>query len=125
MNRSFVSLGSGLAFLGVALGAFGTHGLKDRLSEANLKIWQTAVQYHLIHAVALVLIGLLAAQDSSRGIRTAGWLMFTGILIFSGSLYALALTDIKWLGAITPLGGLAFLTAWLTLAIVFGRNPAK
>jgi uncharacterized membrane protein YgdD (TMEM256/DUF423 family) len=121
MNRTFVSLGSAFAFLGVALGAFGTHGLRDRLSEANLKIWQTGVQYHLIHAVALVLVGLLAAQESGRAVRTAGWLMAVGIVIFSGSLYALAVTDVKILGAITPLGGLCFLASWLTLAVSFGR----
>lgn len=124
MNRLFVSLGSGMAFIGIALGAFGTHGLRDRVSEANLKIWQTAVQYHLIHAVSLVLVGLLAAQHSGRAVKTAGWLMFGGILIFSGSLYALAVTDLRVLGAITPLGGLCFLAAWLTLAITFSsRRP--
>lgn len=122
MNRTFVSLGSGFAFLGIALGAFGTHGLRDRISEANLKIWQTGVQYHLIHAVAIVLVGLLAAHESGRALRAVGWLMAAGIVIFSGSLYALAVTDVKILGAITPLGGLCFLGAWLTLAIAFGRK---
>jgi uncharacterized membrane protein YgdD (TMEM256/DUF423 family) len=122
MNRTFVSLGSGMAFLGIALGAFGTHGLRDRLTEANLKIWQTGVQYHLIHAVSLVLVGLLAAHQTGRGIRTAGWLMAAGIAIFSGSLYALALSDIKWFGAITPLGGLCFLVAWMILAVAFGKK---
>jgi uncharacterized membrane protein YgdD (TMEM256/DUF423 family) len=97
--------------------------LKDRLSEANLKIWQTGVQYHMIHAVALVLVGLLAAHET-KGIRLIGWLMTAGIVIFSGSLYALALTDVKVLGAITPLGGLCFLGAWATLAVTFGRKPA-
>jgi uncharacterized membrane protein YgdD (TMEM256/DUF423 family) len=122
MNRTFVSLGSGFAFLGIALGAFGTHGLRDRISEANLKIWQTGVQYHLIHAVAIVLVGLLAAHESGRALRAVGWLMAAGIVIFSGSLYALAVTDVKILGAITPLGGLCFLAAWLTLAFAFGRK---
>jgi len=122
MNRTFVSLGSGFAFVGIALGAFGTHGLKDRLSEASMKIWQTGVQYHLIHSVALVLVGLLAVQEPGRSIRNAGWLMAAGIVIFSGSLYALALTNVKILGAITPLGGLAFLAAWLILAVNFGRQ---
>jgi len=80
------------------------------------------VQYHLIHAVAIVLVGLLAAHESGRALRAVGWLMAAGIVIFSGSLYALAVTDVKILGAITPLGGLCFLAAWLTLAFAFGRK---
>jgi len=122
MKRQFVSLGSALAFLGIALGAFGTHGLRDRVSAESLKIWQVGVQYHLIHAVALVLVGLLAAHEPAKSVAKAGWLMVGGIAIFSGSLYLLALTDIKVLGAITPLGGLCFLAAWATLAVVFGRK---
>ena len=116
MNRTFVAMGSGLAFFAVALGAFGTHSLRDRLSPASLQIWQTGVQYHLIHAVALVLIGLIAAHSPSKGVKTAGWLIYYGVLIVSGSLYALSLTGIKVLGAITPLGGLCFLAGWATLA---------
>ena len=122
MNRTFVGFGSGLAFLGVALGAFGTHGLKDRLTPASIEIWKTAVQYHMIHAVALILIGILLDQRDTKAVRNAGWLMVAGIAIFSGSLYALAVTDVKILGAITPLGGLCFLTSWATLAVAFGRK---
>ncbi len=126
MNRSFVSIGSGLAFVGIALGAFGTHGLKDRISEASIKIWQTGVQYHLIHALAIVMVGILATHESARAVQRAGWLMVAGIGIFSGSLYLLAITGIKILGAITPLGGLCFLAAWLMLATTFGkRNQAS
>jgi len=123
MNRTFVSLGSGLAFLGIALGAFGTHGLKANLTGASIDIWKTAVQYHLIHAIALVAVGLLLERTNAKAIQNAGWLMVAGIAIFSGSLYALAVTDIKILGAITPLGGLCFLTAWATLAVTYGRKP--
>jgi len=115
MNRTFVSLGSGMAFVGIALGAFGTHGLRDRLSETDMKIWQTGVQYHLIHAVGLVLTGLLAAYHTGPGIRTAGKLMAVGIVIFSGSLYALALTRQPYLGAITPIGGVSMIAGWLLL----------
>ena len=121
MNRTFVALGSSLAFLGVALGAFGTHGLKDRLSPASIEIWKTAVQYHLIHALALVFIGLLASQIQSKNIERAGWLIFAGTIVFAGSLYALAVSGIKWLGAITPLGGVCFLAGWLMIAVTVAK----
>lgn len=124
MNRKFVALGSGLAFLGVAFGAFGTHALRDRLSSSALQIWQTAVQYQLIHAVALVLVGLISDHANPRAIRACGLLFFYGVIVFSGSLYLLALTGRKWLGAITPLGGLCFLSAWAILAWSMSR-PAR
>lgn len=117
MNRTFVSLGSFLAFLGVAFGAFGTHALRERVTPRDLEIWNTGVQYHTLHAVALVLIGLLCAQSESALIRRAGWLHVAGIAIFGGSLYLLVLSGQRWLGAITPLGGLCFLTGWLCLAV--------
>src|ERR1022692_4706813 len=117
MNRTFVSLGSGFAFLAVALGAFGKHTLEKQLSSASLEIWQTAAHYHLIHAVALVATGILATHVNTKAVRISGWLFAAGIVIFSGSLYALAVTGIKILGAITPFGGLCFLAAWLTLCI--------
>lgn len=99
-----------LGFLGVALGAFGAHGLKATLiANDTLAIWQTAVLYHLLHAVA----SLWAAERQPLVV----WLWAAGILIFSGSLYTLAVTNIKWLGAITPIGGLFFLAGWLTLVI--------
>lgn len=117
MNRTFVSLGSALAFVGVALGAFGTHALRPRVSPKDLDTWNTAVQYHTLHAVALVLIGLICAQTDSPMIRRAGWLHVAGIAIFGGTLYLLVLTGQRWLGAVTPLGGLCFLLGWLCLAI--------
>jgi len=122
MNRTFVSLGSGLAFLAVALGAFGTHSLRDRLSPNSIQIWQTGVQYHLIHAVALVLVGIIAGQNDSRAIRASGWLLTIGILVFSGSLYALAVTGIRILGAITPIGGICFLTGWGILSVTAAKG---
>ena len=101
------------AFFAVAAGAFGAHGLKSRVSAEALVTFETGARYHMYHAVAMVLAGLLVA---TRGAATAGWLFQAGIVLFSGSLYALALTDVKVLGAITPLGGLAFLAGWLWLA---------
>lgn len=117
MNRTFVSIGAFLAFVGVGLGAFGTHALRSRVDPAALATWQTGVQYHTVHAVALVVVGLLAAHSSSRLIRAAGWLFAVGILIFGGTLYFLVLTGQRWLGAITPLGGASFLAGWLCIAL--------
>ena len=106
-------------FLAVALGAFGAHGLHDVLEKnARLATWETAVLYHLTHAVVMLLISTL------RPLRTcAWWLMLAGIAIFSGTLYALALTNVKWLGAITPIGGVCLLAGWLALA--FGKADGK
>ncbi len=112
----FARLGAGLALAAVAMGAFGAHGLKTRLSPEALQIWHTAAFYHLIHAVALFALGLYA-KASGAGIRTGGILLAVGIVFFSGSLYALALTGLKPLGAITPLGGLCFLAGWGWLAL--------
>jgi uncharacterized membrane protein YgdD (TMEM256/DUF423 family) len=102
-------------FLGVALGAFGAHGLHDILARnGRLDTWETAVQYHLIHAVVLLVLARSAPSNYSR---LSFWLFATGIVIFSGTLYLLALTNLRWLGAITPLGGLALLGGWIALAI--------
>ncbi|MBM7334554.1 MAG: DUF423 domain-containing protein [Alcanivorax sp.] len=101
--------------LAVTLGAFGAHGLKNRVDAAMLDVWSTASQYHFYHALALLLVGLLARQ-AGAGAVTAGWILFAGTLVFSGSLYALVLSGQKWLGAITPLGGTALIVGWLWLA---------
>ena len=102
-----------LCFLGVALGAFGAHSLKNVLqANGTTAIWEKAVLYHLAHAVALVALGLHAAAN-----RGAAYLLVAGIVIFSGSLYLLAATNVRWLGAITPIGGLCFLAGWAWLAI--------
>jgi uncharacterized membrane protein YgdD (TMEM256/DUF423 family) len=108
-----VALGALNAALAVAAGAFAAHALRERLEARALEVFETAARYHIYHAVAMVLAGMLVA---TRGSATAGWLFQAGIVLFSGSLYALALTDVKVLGAITPLGGLAFLAGWLWLA---------
>lgn len=116
--KLFVSLGALAAALGVVLGAFGAHALKARLSADMLAVWQTAVQYHLWHALGLVAIGLLAQHlPASVPVRVAGWLMLVGIVLFSGSLYALALSGTRWLGAITPFGGACLILGWLVLAV--------
>jgi uncharacterized membrane protein YgdD (TMEM256/DUF423 family) len=113
MSPVLFRLAAGLCFLAVALGAFGAHALKPTL-EANgtLDAWNKAVLYHLAHAVALLALSLHTGQN-----RGASYLLLAGVLIFSGTLYLLALTNVRWLGAITPLGGLCFLAGWLWLVL--------
>lgn len=114
--RHFLALGGVAAFLAVALGAFGAHALKSRLAPEMLAVWHTGVEYHLFHALGLLACGLVAAQlPDSAFLKWSGWLMLAGILLFSGSLYALALSGERWLGALTPVGGIAFLAAWALL----------
>jgi len=115
--KLFVTLGAVAMFLGVALGAFGAHGLKQRVAADLLSTWNTAVLYHLVHALALVLVGILVQLlPGNSQILTAGGFLVAGILVFSGSLYLLVLTGVKPLGMITPVGGVAFLVGWLLLA---------
>ena len=112
-------MAAALAFTAVALGAFGAHALRAKLETAGFsEVWRTAVFYHLTHAIALFALALFQ-QTSGRGKApgAVAWLMLLGILVFSGSLYALALTGVRWLGAITPLGGLCLLAAWGWLAV--------
>lgn len=117
MAAGWFSLGSLLAAAGVALGAFGAHALRSRLTGDAIAIWETGVRYHLVHALGL--LGVAWASDRWPGVwpGVAGWAFVAGILVFSGSLYVLAVTGARWLGAITPLGGLAFLAGWLALAV--------
>lgn len=114
-------IGAILAFVGVVLGAFGAHALKDKFPEPRYEqIWNTAVQYQMYHALGLILLGILsmdALLGSSNLLSWAGYLMFTGIVFFSGSLYVLSVTGVKKLGAITPIGGLLFLAAWVLVII--------
>lgn len=122
MFKLFVSLGSINALIAVALGAFGAHALKSRLTPDMLSVFETGVQYHFYHALGLLAVGLIAAHlPNSSLVKWSGWLMALGILIFSGSLYILSVTGIKWLGAITPIGGTAFIAAWVLLTIAVLR----
>ena len=118
MAKCYLALGCINAMLVVIIGAFAAHGLKARLTVENMAIFQTGVQYHFYHAVGLILLGLIALQiPISPYLRWSGWLMLAGIILFSCSLYALSITNIRWLGMITPFGGLAFIIAWLLLTI--------
>jgi len=117
MPKLFIFLAAINGFVAVSLGAFAAHGLSSRLSEQMLATFQTGVQYHMYHTLALIGIGILSLHyPGSTVLRTSGLLFLTGIVIFSGSLYVLALSGIRWLGAITPIGGVAFLAAWGMLA---------
>ena len=121
-SPNFVLLGAVMGGLGVAAGAFGAHGLKELLPAEMLVVFETAVRYQTYHALALVLTGVLlergghAAPNGQRFLRMAGWLFLAGILLFSGSLCALALSGIRWLGAMTPIGGFCFIAGWGLLA---------
>lgn len=116
LPKLFVLLASLSAFLGVALGAFGAHGLKTRVSPDMLAVFETAVRYQMYHALGLFAVAWIVSQWPQANAGIAGWLFVGGTLIFSGSLYLLVFTGLRWLGAITPIGGLMFLAGWLWLA---------
>lgn len=121
--NTLLLLGGIMMFLAVALGAFGAHALKEKLSDDKMKVYQTGIQYHLIHGIGLLLLGVLAGQmNGSSQVILAGWFLFAGIILFSGSLYALSLSGIRKLGAITPLGGLAWLAGWAILIAAVVQN---
>ena len=113
--RRFVALGAVSGFLAVAAGAFGAHGLKGRLSPEMLGVFETAARYQMYHALALIAAAWAAARWPGRSSRAAGWLFVAGTVVFSGSLYALALTGARAIGAVTPVGGLCFLAGWICL----------
>src|SRR5215217_241203 len=117
MDRTWMFVGALMGFVGVGLGAFGAHGLRGRLSPEMLAVFETGVRYQMYHALALLATAALMTRADGRAVLVAGWSFTAGILIFSGSLYALALTGVTTLGAVTPLGGLAFLIGWIALAI--------
>jgi len=118
MDRTFLLIGALAGVTGVALGAFGAHGLRSRLSPEMLAVFETGVRYHLYHALALLATAsIMGRLEGNRFVAAAGWLFVAGIFLFSGSLYVLAVTGIRTLGAITPIGGVAFLIAWACLAI--------
>lgn len=115
----FGILGAAFGFLGVALGAFGAHGLKGRLTPEDLAIFETAVRYQMYHALALILVALVIGKGGAGANTLSGWAFTVGIALFSGSLYLMLLTGQRWLGAVTPLGGLAFLIGWAAMAWAF------
>ena len=116
MDRAFFTIGSLLAFLGVALGAFGAHALKSRMDADMLAAFEVGVRYQMYHALALLAVGWACTRWPGALVTTSGWLFVAGTVVFSGSLYALSLSGMRWLGAITPIGGLALLAGWLCLA---------
>jgi len=123
LTRVFLTVAATLAGLAVAAGAFASHALKDRLTERALEIFETAARYQMYHALALFLVAVLLSRLESvpPTLAVAGYAFIAGIALFSGSLYALSFTGIKWLGAVTPLGGVAFLVGWGCVAIAAWR----
>lgn len=122
LGKQWVMIGALSAFFAVALGAFGAHGLRDKLTAESMSIYQTAVHYHFIHALALVALGIWSAQNPSLDTQLSGWAFTLGIVIFSGSLYALAVTQLRFLGAITPIGGVSFLVGWVGFVFLAWRS---
>jgi uncharacterized membrane protein YgdD (TMEM256/DUF423 family) len=122
MDRTFFALGALLAGLAVAAGAFGAHGLRDRLAPDMLAVFETAARYQMYHALALLAVAWATTRWPGTSAALAGWLFVAGIVVFSGSLYALSLSGVRWLGAITPFGGLAFLAGWGVLAWTISRG---
>lgn len=117
MAKLFITLASLSGMLAVVMGAFGAHALKNRLDQYALGIFETAVQYHFYHTFALLAVGVISlSQPQTTLLKTSGWLFILGLVVFSGSLYLLSFTGMRWLGAITPLGGLAFIGGWACLA---------
>lgn len=116
-NQRIVLSGAVFMALGVLLGAFGAHALKSQLSPEMLQVYKTGVEYQFYHALGLLLIGLIGFRMDSKWLRWSGILLIAGILLFSGSLYALSISGIKMLGAITPIGGLSFVAGWVCLAV--------
>ncbi len=114
--KLFTILGASIAFLAVAAGAFGAHALQTRIPSERLVTFETAARYQMYHGLGLLAVAWALSQWQAGAIAWAGWLFVVGIVIFSGSLYALALSGLSWLGAITPMGGLCFLVGWLCLA---------
>lgn len=123
MQRTFIIAGSLFAGLGVLMGAFGAHGLKNHLSADLLDIYLTAVDYHIYHALGLILIGMLSSRLQTKPLLAwSGYCLAAGILLFSGSLYLLSVSGQRWLGAVTPFGGTAFILGWVLLALSVWRR---
>ncbi|WP_372933359.1 DUF423 domain-containing protein [Mariniphaga sediminis] len=122
MAKTILMTASVLLALAVALGAFGAHGLKSQLSTDMMQTYKTGVEYHFYHALGLLLIGILAVMYPSGLLKWSAILLTAGIIVFSGSLYVLAVSGIKWLGAITPLGGLSFIAGWVVLFLAVWKK---
>lgn len=126
MAKTFLAVAAVSGLLAVMIGAFGAHGLKGRLTEELLAVYQTGVQYHFYHTMALLVVGLLLLHYPLQSmLNWSGWFFVSGLLLFSGSLYVLALSGVKWLGAVTPVGGLCFLLGWLVLALAIYRGVGE
>lgn len=123
MDRVFLAIGCVSAAVAVVLGAFAAHGLRARLVPDMLSTFEIGVRYQMYHALALLVVGILVPRVSSPTLALAGWLFVAGTLVFSGSLYALAVTGQRWLGAVTPLGGAALIAGWLVLAWAVYARP--
>jgi uncharacterized membrane protein YgdD (TMEM256/DUF423 family) len=122
--KIFLILGGINAALVVLLGAFGAHGLKARMTAEMLAVYQTGVHYHLFHALGLLAVGLVVTQISdSAYLRWSGWLMLAGIVLFSGSLYVLSVSGLRWLGMVTPFGGISFIVAWILFVVAIVKSP--
>jgi uncharacterized membrane protein YgdD (TMEM256/DUF423 family) len=117
MARIFLVIAAMLGFLGVAGGAFGAHALRDILDAERLTVYETAIRYQMYHAFALAFAGWALREYQSPRFKHAGWLFIAGVALFSGSLYIMALTGLRWLGAVTPVGGLALLAGWFSLIV--------
>jgi uncharacterized membrane protein YgdD (TMEM256/DUF423 family) len=124
MDRIFFALGSLSGLIGVAAGAFGAHGLRGRLTPEMLEVWETAVRYQMYHALALLAVGWAVTRWPGSLTHAAGWLFVAGTLVFSGSLYLLSVSGVRWLGAVTPIGGVAFLARWACLIWAALRGAA-
>lgn len=121
--KIFIILGALCTMMAVGTGAFGAHGLEGKLSEKYMSVWEKATTYQMYHGLGLILIGILSGT-TSMSLNWAGWLLFAGIVFFSGSLYVLALTQIRILGAITPIGGLMFIAGWIMLIVATFKLPS-
>jgi uncharacterized membrane protein YgdD (TMEM256/DUF423 family) len=124
-SNKFIAIGSVACLVGVATGAFGAHALEGSLGPEQLTTWEKGVDYLFVHALGLILLGILARIEPRKCLNLAAWLMVAGIVLFSGSLFVLVLSGIKWLGMITPLGGVSFLAAWLILAVCYLKADRK
>ena len=122
MSKTILMIGSALMALAVGLGAFGAHGLKSQLSETMLQTYKTGVDYHFYHALGLLIIGVLVVTIPSTLLKWSAVCLTAGIILFSGSLYVLSISGIKWLGAITPFGGLSFIAGWVLLFVAVWKS---